>query len=84
MNTTGRTIIISLTVNWPLAEILSAAVSPTLIPDQTNIRLVMPMETAPPILLISGCTERVMLSLRLPFFHWPYSMVSSRNMSISS
>ena len=40
------------------------------------------VDSAPPILLISGWMEKVMDSQRLCSFHWPYSMVSARNISI--
>ena len=40
------------------------------------------MESAPPILLMSGWMESVMLSLRLWSFHCPYSIVSERNISM--
>ena len=41
-------------------------------------------DRAPPILLTSGWMEKVIDSLRLWSFHWPYSIVSVRNMSMSS
>ena len=71
-------------VIWPAASIASAAVSPVFMPQTTSVTLMMPVESAPPILLMRGWMENVMLSFRLPSFHWPYSMVSARNISISS
>ena len=76
----------SLMVSLPDASMAAAAVSEpfVLMPASMMLTLMRPVESAPPILLTSGWMENVMDSERRPSFHWPYSMVSARNMSISS
>ena len=76
----------SLMVSLPEASMAAAAASLPLVlmPASMMLMLMRPVESAPPILLTSGWMENVMDSERRPSFHWPYSMVSARNMSISS
>ena len=76
----------SLMVSLPDAPMAAAATSLpfVLMPASMMLTLMRPVESAPPILLTSGWMENVMDSERRLSFHWPYSMVSARNMSISS
>ena len=83
MNTKGSANIDTFIISLPEVPIASTVPPSTLIPAMISVRLTTAVDSAPPILLMRGCTEKVMDSLRLPSFHWPYSTVSARNISIS-
>ena len=53
-------------------------------PVRISVAPTIAVPTAPPILLMNGCSAKVTAPLRCPSFHWPYSMQSVRNTIIST